>query len=280
MADVIAHRGLRSECPENTIVSVEQALRITEIYGVEFDVELSGDGRPMVLHQETVTPDSFFKKLEPATRNYTSRDYVVEHSEAEIALLDAGSWFGSKFSDSRVPRLRDILELDWREHKAFIELKDATYWGQRDLLRPSQIVDAVLNDIRAFKGEVNIISFNPQILSTMGSKILGIGSTLALWTDWQGKQSEAIDSALHAGAKTISLADVMVLECPEWVSRSHEKGLELHVYPVSPAPGEPEFLTWTASSQVEKWGRLVSLGADALVSDFSRETVEFLKSST
>jgi len=68
----------------------------------------------------------------------------------------------------------------------------------------------------------------------------------------------------------------MVLEEPEWVEVVHGHGLKIHVYPVSPARGEPEFLEWTAASQHDKWQELSTLGVDAVLSDFARESLAVL----
>ena len=65
MVSVIAHRGLRSEKPENTLASIRAALEVPHLHGVEFDVELTSDGGLVALHQETMTPDSAFAALEP-----------------------------------------------------------------------------------------------------------------------------------------------------------------------------------------------------------------------
>jgi glycerophosphoryl diester phosphodiesterase len=120
---------------------------------------------------------------------------------------------------------------------------------------------------------VNVISFNPAILQQLRQTLPYIPSTLALWTEWRGRIAAAIGEARGCGASTLSLPDIIVLEDPKWVRIAHQEGLQLHVYPVSPARGEPEFLSWTAESQRATWTKLADLGVDAIVSDFARETI-------
>jgi hypothetical protein len=72
------------------------------------------------------------------------------------------------------------------------------------------------------------------------------------------------------------LPDTVVLAEPDWVTAAHRSNIELHVYPVSPARGEPEFNDWTAESQAPKWKQLGDLKVDAILSDFARESVELL----
>jgi glycerophosphoryl diester phosphodiesterase len=272
--DVIAHRGLRHEKPENSIDAISVALQLPGIHGVEFDVELTGDGLPIILHQETVVPSADFTRVEPAARNYTTRDWVIEHSAHEVAQLDVGSWMSAEFSHLRAPALKEVLELSWLNTVAYIELKDATYWAQeRDASRPTRIVKAALPDILAFKGSVNVISFNPEILRALRDGAPHIPTTLALWTEWRSRASEAVTEAERCGASTLSLPDIVVLQEPEWVHTVHQHGMKIHVYPVSPARGEPEFNNWTPSSQSKKWRELEMLGVDAIISDFARETL-------
>ncbi|MEY4667695.1 MAG: hypothetical protein RL518_394 [Pseudomonadota bacterium] len=274
MIDVIAHRGLRHEKPENSIDALSAALQLPTLHGVEFDVELTGDGLPIVLHQETVVPSADFTRVDPAARNYTSRDWVIQYSAHEVSQLDVGSWMSAEFAHLRAPTLKEVLELPWRSTVAYIELKDATYWAQEcDATRPAQIVEAALTDLLAFKGSANVISFNPEILLTLRQRAPHIPATLALWTEWRSRAGEAVTEAQRCGASTLSLPDSIVLQEPEWVHILHQHGMKIHVYPVSPARGEPAFNNWTPDSQIKKWRELQMLGVDAIISDFARETV-------
>lgn len=277
MVHVIGHRGLRNEKPENSLVAISEALKLQGIHGVEFDVELTRDKQPVALHQETVVPNSDFTRIEPAARDFISRDWVIENFAETVLKMDAGSWMGSEFAHLKVPALNEVLELPWGQTTAYVELKDATYWGKRDTSRPAQIVEAALPYITAFSGLINVISFNPEILRELRSKAPHIPTTLALWTEWRARIGEAIAEAKNCGASTISLPDIVVLEAPNWIQAVHQQTMSIHVYPVSPARGEPEFLNWTASSQIDKWQNLNKLGVDAIITDFARETVSVLK---
>jgi glycerophosphoryl diester phosphodiesterase len=273
---VIAHRGLRNEKPENSLEAILAALQIPQIGGVEFDVELTADGKSVVLHQETLVPTADYRKVELASRNFSTRDWVIENDAAKLVAMDAGSWMNATFSNVRIPTLADVMSLPWGDAVAYVELKDATYWGERNALRPEMVVKAALPDLGSFRGNVNVISFNPNILTRVRAAIAGIPTTLALWTEWRGRVDTALIEAEMCGASTISLPDFIILEDPAWIRQSHERSLQVHAYPVSPARGEPEFLSWTAASQVEKWKRLEALGVDAILSDFARESLVLL----
>ena len=50
----LAHRGDWRRAPENTIPALAAALEVPGCDGVEFDVRLSGDGMPVLAHDETL----------------------------------------------------------------------------------------------------------------------------------------------------------------------------------------------------------------------------------
>ncbi|MFX4303090.1 glycerophosphodiester phosphodiesterase [Alicyclobacillus tolerans] len=93
-----AHRGYSLKYPENTMLAFEQA-SIHGADGIELDVHLSGDGVPVIIHDN---------RLERTTNG---RGWVEEKSSHELRQLDAGSWKGAEFSDCRIPTLEEVL--DW-----------------------------------------------------------------------------------------------------------------------------------------------------------------------
>jgi glycerophosphoryl diester phosphodiesterase len=273
MTLVIAHRGLRSEAPENTLAAFRSALSLLGLHGVEFDVELTADNKAVVVHQETVVPDDQFQRVVPAARDFTSRDWVGSRQCREIVGLDAGSWFDSAFSTERIPTLEDVLNLPWGSVVPFIELKDATFWGERDPERPRRIVDAAYPAIAHYPGTLRVMSFNPAVLSEVRARLKGIVTALELWTEWKDREQEAAEQALACGASYVSVPEMMVLERPQWISTAHAHGLGIFVYPVSPAVGEPEYRNWTPESQLPTWRKLRDLGIDAIMSDFARQSL-------
>jgi glycerophosphoryl diester phosphodiesterase len=50
----LAHRGDWRHAPENSIAAIEAALAVPGCDGIEFDVRLSSDGVPVLLHDETL----------------------------------------------------------------------------------------------------------------------------------------------------------------------------------------------------------------------------------
>lgn len=87
---VIAHRGGGLLAPENTLAGMKLA-RNLGFMGVEFDIMLTEDGTPILMHDETLD------------RTTDGSGPVAEASYSEIADLDAGAWFGNEYIGESVP---------------------------------------------------------------------------------------------------------------------------------------------------------------------------------
>ena len=109
--EIIAHRGFSARAPENTIAALTLALE-EGATAVEFDLRTSGDGNPVLMHDETLS------------RTTNGIGKVEELSLGELTKLDAGSWFNSTFEGERVPSLAEALEcLKVQVKTIFAELK-------------------------------------------------------------------------------------------------------------------------------------------------------------
>ena len=99
-----AHRGVSTDCPENTMAAFKEAVR--QGYDViEFDPKYTRDGQIVVLHDRTLnrTGEIAGKKLD-RTVNIADVDYK------DLCDLDVGSWFSDKFAGERVPTLSQALD--------------------------------------------------------------------------------------------------------------------------------------------------------------------------
>jgi glycerophosphoryl diester phosphodiesterase len=86
----IAHRGAGKLAPENTLA----AIRLGVAHGYracEFDVKLSRDGVPLLLHDDTFD----------RTTNATGR--AADNDWSAIAQIDAGAWHSSAYSGESIP---------------------------------------------------------------------------------------------------------------------------------------------------------------------------------
>ncbi len=102
---VAAHRGSSGTAPENTISSIEEALKIGAEF-IEIDVQLTKDKYPVVYH------DFIIQALKKP---------INELNYDEIRKLDVGSKFNSDFSGESIPLLDYIIEI--AKGKAYILLE-------------------------------------------------------------------------------------------------------------------------------------------------------------
>lgn len=123
---VVAHRGASAYAPENTLAAVDAAAGMG-IRWVENDVQRTKDGELVVLHDATLARTTNVEELYPDRAPWNVRDFT----SAEIARLDAGSWFHARYAGARVPTLEQYVHRVTRNHqKLVLELKNpALYPG-------------------------------------------------------------------------------------------------------------------------------------------------------
>ncbi|WP_311944095.1 glycerophosphodiester phosphodiesterase family protein [Halomonas piscis] len=95
---VIGHRGYSRRAPENTLAAVRAAHR-AGIGWVELDVQLLGDGTPVIWHDRDVS------------RCSNGRSRLARLDQESAARLDAGAWFGEAFRGEPIATLTDMLAL-------------------------------------------------------------------------------------------------------------------------------------------------------------------------
>ncbi|MET9590326.1 glycerophosphodiester phosphodiesterase family protein [Streptomyces sp. NPDC006516] len=130
---VYAHRGASAYAPENTLAAVDAADDLG-IAWVENDVQLTKDGVLVVVHDTTLSRTTDAEEVFPGRAPWAVKDFTA----AEIAKLDAGSWFGDRFAGARVPTLAQYLHRVERNHqKLLLEIKSPeTYPGiEKETLR-------------------------------------------------------------------------------------------------------------------------------------------------
>jgi len=102
---VIAHRGYSAAAPENTLPAFRLALLAGADF-VELDSHHSRDGVPIVIHDGTLD------RTTDATNRWGGAKLPVQsRTAAELQTLDAGRWFGPQFAGTKLPLLREALDL-------------------------------------------------------------------------------------------------------------------------------------------------------------------------
>jgi glycerophosphoryl diester phosphodiesterase len=133
---IIGHRGASAEAPENTLAAFALA-QAQGADGIEFDVQLSADGWPVVIHDS---------KLARTTNGQGS---VHQLTVAELQGLDAGQ-------GQQIPTLDEVFETLGPNFLYNVELKTAA-------LRDNGLAAAVADRIQAHgvERQTAVSSFNP-----------------------------------------------------------------------------------------------------------------------
>ena len=113
---VYAHRGYSGKYPENTMLAFRKAAE-TGCDGIELDVQLTKDGKIVVIHDETVD------------RTTTGTGRVKDYTYEELIKLDAAKLFGGKYGFCPIPSFEEYCQ--WAAGQDLvtnIEIKTGVYY--------------------------------------------------------------------------------------------------------------------------------------------------------
>lgn len=115
---VLAHRGGGILAPENTIAAMHCGLQ-HGFHAVEFDVMLSADGVPVVLHDARLG------------RTVRGAGKVSDHAASALMQMDAGAWFSAAYAGETVPSYEQVFQFCC-DHRIWmnVEIKPAPGFDQ------------------------------------------------------------------------------------------------------------------------------------------------------
>ena len=119
---VAAHRGWRSQYPENTMPAFRAAMELG-VDQIETDVRVSRDGELVLIHDATVD------------RTTNGIGKVIDKTFAELRALDASAHMGEQFHGVQIPTLIELMELI-KDHPTMtldIELKEYPTEGHKEI---------------------------------------------------------------------------------------------------------------------------------------------------
>lgn len=228
---VIAHRGGGIMAPENTLAALKLA-RNLGFEAVEFDVKLTEDGIPILMHDETLN------------RTTDGEGLVAETSYAELEALDAGGWFGNEFIGERIPTLALVGTL-CRETGLWANVEIKPCPG-RDRETGELVAGAVKRAWSGFEPAPLLSSFSPLALEAAAVEAPELPRALlvgAVPDDWLPVMQRLQCVALHVNYRHLDAALVQAL---------HGAGYGVLAYTVNDSEVALDLLDW---------------GVDALVTD-------------
>ncbi|KAB3530060.1 glycerophosphodiester phosphodiesterase [Alkaliphilus serpentinus] len=214
---IIAHRGASGYAPENTMKAFEIALDL-KAHGIELDLHMSSDGQLIVCHDERVD------------RTTNGSGFIRDLTLKEIKALDAGSWFGSKFKNQRVPTLQEVLDLlRNRDLLLNIELKSGPIFYpniEREVIKVIEDYGLMENTIISSFNHYSLLEVK-RIYNRVKTAPLYMAGIVSPWK-----------YAMDIGADGIHPYFYNVT--PELVKLSAEKGLFVNTFTVN----EPQYLKY------------------------------------
>lgn len=222
---VSAHRGHSVAAPENTLSAFSASRGFAD--RVEFDVQVSNDGKLVVMHDGSVD------RTTNGTGAVSSLNYA-----GYIDGLDAGSWFSPSFAGEPVPTMKQSVERIFADGMVpLIERKSGGAAAYVDELTQMGILDDVV--IIAFDwnflAQVHALAPNVQ-LGALGSGTLN---------------ASVISNIAATGADFVNWGDGAAVSEAN-IDLAHAAGMELHV--------------WTVNS-TGRMQQLIDLGVDGITTD-------------
>lgn len=188
----LAHRGDWRVAPENSLEALRAAMGVPGCDGVEFDVRLSRDGIPVVIHDATLAR--------------------VQRRPQRVDRLDA-----TELGSAGVPRLDGILAAlpeAWLD----VELKGDDHG------------EATAEVLRVARGEAPgdavVSSFDAPTLAVMGERLPGWGR----WLNAEDLAPATLSLALGLGCGGVSVLWGAIT--PAALGRAHDAGLEVAAWTV------------------------------------------------
>ncbi|MFW6023049.1 MAG: glycerophosphodiester phosphodiesterase [Halanaerobiaceae bacterium] len=232
---ILGHRGAMGERPENTAVSFEKALK-DGADGIEFDVHMTSDGIPVVIHDETVD------------RTTNGSGLIAKMTYDEIKKLRAGI-NQSDYTNQKILTLEETLDLSVEKSKLInIELK------QGMVIYPG-LEEKVLSIIKEYDivNKVIISSFNHyslKLIKKINKNIkCGLLYIAGIYKPWNYAKIVGVE-AIHPFYASIN---------KEIASECQKNDIMVNVY---------------GANDQKTISHMLNIGVDAIITDYTGLAVE------
>lgn len=230
---VLAHRGYRTKYPENTRISFRKAQELG-VHGIELDVRLTKDGKPVVVHDASVD------------RTSNGTGLISEMMLEQIRALDAGEWFKKEFAGERFLTLGEALEIVGGV-RLNIHLKA--------MKAREEMVERVVEEVKRhnalgsayLSAEGRLLERAKRLEPRIGGCYLG---------PHPRNTPEYIETSLELECYIIQLPCEQI--DVEFVELAHQRGLEVHALHLEGGSIDEEDL----------YQRLVGCGVDGVLTDY------------
>jgi glycerophosphoryl diester phosphodiesterase len=200
---IVAHRGAMSDKPENTMEAFKYAVELGADI-VEIDLRTSSDGQLFILHDDSLI------------RTTNGEGIATSFTLAELQALDAGSWFGSSYSDQHIPSFKEVLI--WATEEGVTLLLDLKESDR-------EFAENVGNEVKKYGIEENMV-VGVRSLEQAGEfqELLPNSRQLAFM-----RNPDQIEEYAEANVDVIRLWLRWLDEDPDLADRVHQTGKKLMI---------------------------------------------------
>ena len=239
--EVIAHRGASACAPENTLAAVRLAWELGAD-AVEIDVQLSRDGRAVVILDSTLE------------RTGGRPEDVASLTEAELTQVDVGAWFGEKWAGERIVTLDTVMAEVPPGRRLFVELKCCSAVAAETVITA---LTAPLKEMAGNPEKVVLIGFDLDLMTrvkmeyTQHQAFLVASQNRSEQGNWLPSTGEIVEAAVSAQLDGVDLSNTPAVDRAA-VSLIHQAELSCCI--------------WTVSHRAEALS-LIEAGVDSLTMD-------------
>ncbi|MSR78423.1 MAG: glycerophosphodiester phosphodiesterase [Candidatus Omnitrophica bacterium] len=240
---VIGHRGAAALYPENTLASFKEAFSKGAAQMIEFDIQASQEGIPVVIHDATLR------------RTTNGSGTIRKHSLKELQALDAGYRFENprgrfpfRNKDYGIPTFEELLG-QFPKRRLMVEIKDTDPNLTREIIRL----------IHRYKAEKYCLvgSLDDRVARLIKKefpavrRFLSLQEVLALWKIRDRSSNKPCLHQGHIASMPLRYRGLK-LDHPDWLEFLHRLGIKIFF--------------WTINDPREV-KRLAGLGVDGMITD-------------
>ena len=230
---IVAHRGAGKLAPENTLAAMRCGLSYG-FHAVEFDVMLSKDGIPVLMHDPSFG------------RTVTGIGNVSDTSAQELAAMDAGTWFGAEFAGETVPTFAQVvafckanriwMNVEIKPVSGFDRQTGRTVAESAAQFFSSEILTAAAGTADASLPLLSSFSFDALLAAKAAAPQVPRAYLVeTIPTDWHNRLNKIGAVALHTNHRNLSPAQVQAIK---------QAGFGLFCYTVNDPARVREILSW------------------------------------
>ena len=265
-----AHRGGRGLWPENTIVAMQNVMKIDGITTLEMDTHITKDGKVVVTHDDYLSPAFMRTPDGQDIPEVDAKKYpVFGMNYSDLKQFDLGSKVLVGFPEqqkikSQIPLLEDLIDavqkaIKTNKRKQFfynIETKCSTAGDGVTNPEPAIFVK-LLMDVIQKKGIVPYVviqSFDKRTIQLIHEKYPNVRTSFLV-----ANKKTYEENIADLGYKPFVLSPVWQMVNEDLVKKAHADGVKV--------------IPWTANKP-EDIAALKALGVDGIISDYPNILVQ------